>query len=432
MKSRRNKVGGSAFKYSRRRLRWAFLLLSILLALVLAKPAAPGKILLLTGPEDSSFHTYGLRYADFLRKHGVEAEVVITEGSRDSLKRLQRSGDPAVAFSHSGVGSSMGALVNSENLVSLAGVAFEPLWCFADENLRIDDLADIEGKKLVVAVAGTSSEEVSTLILEATNLADNVTLVQARPRPWHSRKEGYDLIFAIGPPDLEFIDFLLKEPHLKPVSFSRADAYTWNFPYLGRVVVPMGAIDLAKNTPGEDLTLLSTVVQLASRDDLHPAMVELLLDGARSIHRTPTHFGKQGKFPGTDHLSLPLDPAAEHYFDHGRSTLRKLLPYRLATIVDRFLTAFAAIAGVAVAILSILPRLIVLPLKIRLNQALKKVAKIEMESASGGDPEDMVARLDEIDAETINYRVPLSQLETYLNYRQLLFDSRERFREREE
>lgn len=73
----------------------------LFVTLVIIKPAMPDRIVLLTGPEESAYHGLGLRYAAALRDRGLEAEVVITEGSLDNVHRLASGGDDTVAFAPS-------------------------------------------------------------------------------------------------------------------------------------------------------------------------------------------------------------------------------------------------------------------------------------------------------------------------------------------
>ena len=49
----------------------------LVLSLVIARPAMPKRIQLLTGPEGSAYHALGLRYASSLAARGLEAEVVV-------------------------------------------------------------------------------------------------------------------------------------------------------------------------------------------------------------------------------------------------------------------------------------------------------------------------------------------------------------------
>ena len=60
----------------------------LLVTLVIVKSAMPDRITLLAGPVGSADHTLALRYADDLRRRGLEADVVVTKGELDNLRRV--------------------------------------------------------------------------------------------------------------------------------------------------------------------------------------------------------------------------------------------------------------------------------------------------------------------------------------------------------
>ena len=82
-------------------LRWITILgvaASLLLALTLIGPAVPNEIDLLTGPEGSTFYEDGLRYREFLGRHGVTVRLQETSGSVENLATLTEAEGPTAAF----------------------------------------------------------------------------------------------------------------------------------------------------------------------------------------------------------------------------------------------------------------------------------------------------------------------------------------------
>ena len=55
-------------------------------------PNPPTRVVLATGPEQSAYDTFGQRYAEALKRHGITVELVRTEGSADNLDRLRDIG----------------------------------------------------------------------------------------------------------------------------------------------------------------------------------------------------------------------------------------------------------------------------------------------------------------------------------------------------
>jgi len=65
---------------------------------------------------------------------------------------------------------------------------------------------------------------------------------------------------------------LLLAPHVRLVSFSRADAYVALYPFLTMLKLPMGVASLALNRPPEDVVLVAFKANLVVRRSMHPAL----------------------------------------------------------------------------------------------------------------------------------------------------------------
>jgi hypothetical protein len=68
------------------------------------------------------------------------------------------------------------------------------------------------------------------------------------------------------------------------MSFPMADAFTRVFPELVRLLLPQGVIDLDSITPLNDVVLVGTTVKVLVRNDLHPQIVQVLLQAMVEAH----------------------------------------------------------------------------------------------------------------------------------------------------
>ena len=84
---------------------------------------------------------------------------------------------------------------------------------------------------------------------------------------------------------------------IKLMNLTHADTYPRRFPFLTKLTLPYGTIDLEINTPDQDVTMIGTKAMLVARDDLHPALINLLIDAAREIHGRQGYFEAAGEFP---------------------------------------------------------------------------------------------------------------------------------------
>ena len=86
-----------------------------------------------------------------------------------------------------------------------------------------------------------------------------------------------------------------------------------SFPYLTKLTLPPGTIDLGLNVPDREVEMIGTKAMLAARDDFHPALINLLIDAARDIHGEQGYFEAAGEFPGIAPLDLHVSPYADQH-----------------------------------------------------------------------------------------------------------------------
>ena len=232
------------------------LLVSLLLILRFAKPAAPKEIDLLAGPWGSGYYEDAQEYAAYLRDKGLKAEVVTTAGSLENLERLAAGGPAAVGFAQSGVEADLEGVRGLEDLRSLGSLAFEPVWLFARIEEQVVGLSDLEGLRLGLALRGTGSRAMAELLLNENGLADRVETVplDLAPSEWAQAliSGDVDALCLVGDPRSEVISQLIGHPGVVPVSFPRAAAYARRHRKLAELTVPRGTFDLARDIPAHD------------------------------------------------------------------------------------------------------------------------------------------------------------------------------------
>ncbi|MGB5813823.1 MAG: hypothetical protein WBI27_01345, partial [Thermoanaerobaculia bacterium] len=165
---------------------------------------------------------------------------------------------------------------------------------------------------------------------------------------------------------------------------------------------------------------------LVVRKALHPAVVDLLLDAARSIHREPTLFASRGTFPNMNNVSLPLSPAAIRFYEDGPSPLRKYLPYWLASLISRFALIVAQVGAVVWLLLKSLPTIRRLRFSIQQMGLYRQMEKLEVRMIEGADPAQLLTDLKDIERQSSELHPPRPLLSQYLELRQNIHDQRER------
>lgn len=409
----------------------AIVLVVFLFTLRYLKPAAPREMVLLTGPDGSGYEEYGHKYAAFLSQHGITVHVVETAGSVDNLRRLLSASKPTAAFVQSGVEREAEEVENLDGAVSLGSLYFEPLWLFVRRGMDVERPKDLEGLRVALGPKGSGSRAVARRVLRLNQVEEQVITT---PFDGLTPTEAADALlageidaaFVVGVPSSSESGRLLESRDLAPVSFPRTKAYERRNPDLAEVILPEGAFDLARNIPDRDLHLIASTANLVTRDDMHPAAIDLLLDAARDIHRESSLFAPMGAFPTMDYTSLPLSPAAVRYYREGPSALRRILPFRAATLVDRFLVVVVPVLTAAFALIKILPAFVKLRFSVQLQQLYRQLEAVEKAPKEDKKVVEVLEELDALDRISAKLRVPRSQIGPYFEFRQNIHDVRER------
>jgi TRAP-type uncharacterized transport system substrate-binding protein len=408
--------------------------LAAIAALFLIRPGVPGEVTFLAGPEGSTEYIYGMRYAAFLRRAGVSVDLVATDGTTENLRRLRSEPGATVAFLPSGAEGLPGLKDATEGVVSLGAVYLKPLWLFLRSGTGVSTLEDLDSLRVAAGTPGSDTWGILRLIAAEGELAFRVEAIPEGRRGADSLRAALvdgrlDGVFVAGAAASPLVGGLLRAPGLEPVAFPRVDALVLRNPNIVAVRIPEGAVDLRENVPDRDLELVAVNVNLAARDDLQPAVVDLLLDAARRIHRERTLISAAGSFPRATGVTLPLDERAERYYEEGPSPLRRFLPFWLATLVDRFLLLVVTVFTALFALLNVLPKLLSLPFRVSSARAYRGLEALEREAAAGTlSRAELLAGIDEIDARTADMRVSPMDRAAFLELRQYLHDMRERTR----
>jgi TRAP transporter TAXI family solute receptor len=345
-----------------RRDRWRFI--AVVVALVGAtlwisarflQPAPPRHLVLASGARFGLYHQYAQRYAQLLAREGVTVEERTTEGAAENLRLLQ---DPKsgvdVAFMQGGVATA----AEGETLEMLASLYYEPAWVFYRDSGTLSQLNQLKGRRIAVGMPGSGTRAFVMPLLEFNGVTPaNTTLVPiSGDEGLNALRAGdIDAVMLVGGALTPIILQAVRDPALKLMSFSRADAYTRRFAYITKLTLPPGTIDLALDIPETEIRLISTKAMLAARPGLHPALVNLLLDAADDVHNKQGVFENAGEFPSIAPVDLPVSSDAERHKRFGPSFLHRILPFWVATFVERFIILVVPMIVILVPVVNYVP-----------------------------------------------------------------------------
>jgi len=389
-------------------------------ALRFIRPAAPRVITITTGPEGSSFQRAAERYAKAFQANGVTLRLRPSAGS---LENLQRLADPAsdveVGFVQVGVKlpeARAGEVVPPRReLVSLGTVARQPLYVLVPGKAPVDRLSGLAGKRLVVGPEGSGTRVLALALLKANGVEPGgaTTLLDLDDDlVGTALEEGrIDAAFLMGDSaSPRVIRGLIQKPGVQVLRLAQLEAYLRRFQDLDRIIIPMGAFDLAKNLPPSDLELVGSTVEMVAHAGLHPAVSDLLIETMRQVHGRPTLLQRADEFPAPREHELPLSDDARRYYESGKRWLYRHLPFWAASLADRFLVVLVPLVLLLVPGLRLVPSAYRWRIRLRLYRIYGALLELERDVA-GHAPEQragLLERLDAIERRADLLRLPVS------------------------
>jgi TRAP-type uncharacterized transport system substrate-binding protein len=394
-------------------------LLLLVIAYFALDPTPPTKVVLATGPDQGAYSEFGKRYAAALKQRGITVELRATQGAAENLRLLL---DPAsgvdLAFLQGGAGEKARSQADADALTSLGSLFYEPVWLFYREesaqrllkNESLTSLAQLAGWKVNIGARGSGAPNLMRKMLEANRIdAASITLLRLEQTPAVVSLLGGEidaLVFASAPESL-MVQMLLQTPGIKLFNFAQADAYSRRFPFMSPVTLPRGVVDLASDMPPADVHLVAPTAALASKIGTHPALVQLFVQAAQAIHSEAGWFQRKGEFPSAKNTEWPLSKEAERFYRNGPPLLQHYLPFWFANLVDRMWVALVSIIAILIPLSRVVPPLYQFRIRSRVFRWYAQLR--EVENAHGERPaEELVKRLDAIEARVENVTVPLS------------------------
>jgi len=237
-----------------------------------------------------------------------------------------------------------------------------PLWCLARSTSGDLTIAELKGKRLAVGAPGTGLNAWLAPLLAANGVTPQNTQLFHLSSEESVRELAADRLDAVfladAAPEPHFLAALAL-PGVRLMSFPRAEAYGRRFQHVATLQLPAGTIDLAHGIPDRPLSLIGTSMILAARADLHPTVIDLLVDAARKAHSGQSLFAKRGEFPHLHAVDdVPVSEQAQIYTRDGPSLLRRYLPLWAADAVQRIIILALPLFAVAVPIIRYLPAML--------------------------------------------------------------------------
>lgn len=386
------------------------------------EPAPPKHVVIATGGQAGAYYAFGQRYASILKRHGITLEVRATPGSIANVGQLTEA-DPAkraqIALLQGGITTGR----DTPGIVSLGRLFIEPLWVFYRGETTVDRLHQLSGLRIAVGPEGSGTRQLAMALLAANGItADAARLLPiSGSEAAKALKAGeVDAIFLAAALETPLIQTLLVDSTVKLMSFTQGEAYARRFPYLQRIVLPRGAIDLVRNIPSADVILVAPVAALVARDDLHPAIQSLLVEAVKEVHGGAGMFHRLGDFPRALDPEFDVTDDVDRAYKAGPNWLKRTLPFWLASLIERMIVVAVPVAGVLVPLFKLGPALYKWRVRRRLLYwygRLKALESVVSDDPSGEARVEERRELRLIEAAVANIPVPLGFADQYYSLR---------------
>lgn len=389
----------------------------IVVALRFVDPPPPKEIRFAAGAQGSFYAAAAGHYRDELAREKIQTRILETQGSVENL-RLLAQGQADVALVQGGLTSETAA----PGLVALAGVSYEPVWVLVRAAIRANSLAELRGRRIAIGPEGSGTRALAQQLLAANEISGPPTvfvdLTGPEARAALERGDVDAAVFVVAEPSPGMIG-LIASGTVRLLPFPQAEAYAMRLPFLSVVRLPAGAVSLARNIPAAEMQLMAPTTALVVREDIHPALVNLLLKIARDVHGNRQLFAPAGAFPTKNRLDLPLHEDAVRYLERGPSFLFRYLPFGVAVWIERMTVLLIPLITILLPIFRFAPPAYRWQVQRKIYKWYGHIRKLEVEAATADAARRAAIRqeLDAIHPELATLKVPAS-------YAQQLFELR--------
>ncbi len=374
-------------------------------------PAPPDSIRIATGPADGAYAAFGQQYKQALEKTGISVELVETAGSEENLTLLTgKPGAVDVAFVQGGIGDPDA----TPSLMSLGSIYHEPMWVFVRGDPPARTLAELDSYRVAIGPEGSGTRAIALQLLRENGIGSSATELWSigGQEAANALLTGQiDAAIFVAAETSPAIQSLLKAPDIDLMDFARAEAYHRLFPFLSKVSLPQGILDLDKNLPRSDVSLLAPAAQLVAHDSLHPAIGDLLLQTADQIHAPATLFDRAGTFPTWEFVHFPISADAKRFLERGPTFLHSVLPFWAATMSERLFILLLPLLTLLIPLLRVAPPTYRWQVRRRIYRWYADLMRIEDQlrrARTFGDRRESLEQLDELQAQIGRVQVPLS------------------------
>ncbi len=393
----------------------SFIVLLIILfgVLWILVPPPPKSIELATGFPTGLYYQFGERLKAELSQDGVDLKVRSTGGTIDNLALLN---DPKSGVDFAMVQGGVANISEYPNLVSIAGMFYEPIWvwyregAFKSDGGQLKILSQLKGKRVSIGNEGSGTLSLTKDLLQISGITDKeIDAQKLKPDEAIAKLSAgeLDAVFIVAAAEAPILRKFYAIPGIRLMNFDQADAYTRNLPYLSKVTVPRGLLSIQYDQPRQDIQVMAATATLVAHNNVSPALISLLLGASYDILKSYSRLQKTGEFPSGTGLDFPLDVDAEIYLKDGPSFLHRHLPFWTAVWAGRFVKIVIPLLVILIPLFTYIPTAKNFLLRLKLAQVYEELKVIEKNAQNPALKEKNFKDLEAIEKRVGNIKVSM-------------------------
>ena len=321
------------------------------------RPLPPSEIRIARGQANSTIELEAQNFKRVLKEHGIEAELIDSKGTLDSLKELE-DGIVDVALTQSGL-----PIKPNLDIVSLGSVGYQAFWFFyTGPEVQSDDVfKSFENKRIYINRVGSGTNfMVQTLLAlspkirsTSVRLVDNLSPKEAVDALTNHQIDG---MFLLAGYDSKNVQALLANPQVHILNFPVANALAYKIRGVDAVTLPKGIYSISPPRPSQDIKMIAASTTLLVKKDLHPEIQYLLLQASKaSYEANDVAFDRPGGFPAFIEKGVPHSEIADKYYEKGPPSLANRVPFWLASFLEYAWITLIALAAIIYPIMQFRP-----------------------------------------------------------------------------
>jgi hypothetical protein len=170
-------------------------------------------------------------------------------------------------------------------------------------------------------------------------------------------------------------------------------------------------LDMAQNTPDRDIVTLGPVATLVAGEEFHSSLTPLILEAAKTVLKNGSLLDPAGSYPARPPLSLPILDQAEYYYAKGLPILQRYLPFRIASLADRYIILAIPLLVLLFPLFKAIGPIYQWRIRARIYRWYKHLRDIDQELYKGNLDSDIAGKiehLEKLEDELARVEVPLS------------------------